>query len=64
VVDLGDEILVARQDDDQQQRAGQRQIDEAEHAEDGVGLGAGYRGLCELQELLHALDEQDADAYG
>ena len=32
VVDLGDEILVAREDHDHHQRAGQRQIDQRQHA--------------------------------
>ena len=34
VVDARDEVLVSRQDHDDKQRAGEREVDESEHAED------------------------------
>ncbi len=37
-IDLGNEILVAGKHHDQDQVAGQRDVDQAEHAEDDVGF--------------------------
>ena len=58
VVDLGDEVLVAREDDDDDERAGKRQIDEGEEPEDHFRFRRRERGLGDVHQLKHELDEQ------
>ncbi len=58
VVDLGDEVLVAREDDDDEERAGERQIDEGQEPEDDLRFRRRERGLGDVHQLEHELDEQ------
>ena len=58
VVDLGDEVLVAREDHDDDQRAGQRQIDERQETEDDLRFRRRERRLGNVHQLEHELDEQ------
>ena len=60
-IDLGDEVLVAREDHDQDEIAGKRQIDERQHGEDGL-LGAAAQDIGDrVDDLLDEDDKQHAE---
>jgi hypothetical protein len=60
----GDEVLVSGEDHDHHQGAGERDVDQAQDAEDRLRLGHGEGVRREMEELLHELDEQQDHGDG
>ena len=58
VIDLGDEVLIAREDHDDDQRPRQRQINQRQQSQDHLRFRRGERGLGNVHELEQELDEQ------
>src|SRR3979411_3550690 len=61
-IDLGDEILVAGKHHNQNQIAGERDVDQAENAEDDVGLLGARRVDDELPQHHEEFKHQNREA--
>ncbi|MPN22749.1 hypothetical protein SDC9_170132 [bioreactor metagenome] len=60
-VDLRDEVLVAGEDDDDQQVGDHHDVDQRQDADDDVAAVGAEDLRRELEELLDELDQQDAE---
>ena len=60
--DGGDEILVAREHDDEHETGRQRQVDKPEHGQDDLGFGRRHQRFRDVIDMLAGLDEQGEQA--